>query len=184
MKQIIIVFIFVGLCTCKSRETEATKFLCHFKDLAEFPCGDILSSMPLPTQDTISYDILASRFLLPVNTIRLSNAHIRSTFCYVGKYKIADGCYVLACKEFYNYHDSRITIYLYNDKQDVITSSLLVGCHDEFLDVDSVYKNGTITIRTTYKKVQNGLDPPEGQEYIQKQLTCKYHIDDNYHFVE
>ena len=112
MKQIIIVFIFVGLCTCKSRETEGTKFLCHFKDLAEFPCGDILSSMPLPT------------------------------------------------------------------------SSLLVGCHDEFLDVDSVYKNGTITIRTTYKKVQNGLDPPEGQEYIQKQLARKYHIDDNYHFVE
>ena len=184
MKQIIIVFIFVGLCTCKSHEREATKFLCHFKDLAEFPCGDILSSMPLPTQDTISYDILASRFLLPVNAIMLSNAHIHSTFCYVGKYNIADGCYVLTCKEFYNYHDSRITIYLYNDKQDVITSSLLVGCHDEFLDVDSEYKNGTITIRTTYKKVQNGLDPPEGQEYIQKQLARKYHIDDNYHFVE
>ena len=184
MKQIIIVFIFVGLCTCKSHEREATKFLCHFKDLAEFPCGDILSSMPLPTQDTISYDILASRFLLPVNAIMLSNAHIHSTFCYVGKYNIADGCYVLTCKEFYNYHDSRITIYLYNDKQDVITSSLLVGSHDEFLDVDSEYKNGTITIRTTYKKVQNGLDPPEGQEYIQKQLTRKYHIDDNYHFVE
>ncbi len=184
MKQIIIVFIFVGLCTCKSHEREATKFLCHFKDLAEFPCGDILSSMPLPTKDTISYDILASRFLLPVNAIMLSNAHIHSTFCYVGKYNIADGCYVLTCKEFYNYHDSRIIIYLYNDKQDVITSSLLVGCHDEFLDVDSEYKNGTITIRTTYKKVQNGLDPPEGQEYIQKQLTRKYHIDDNYHFVE
>ena len=47
----IIVFVFVGLCTCKSRETEGTKFLCHFKDLAEFPCGDILSSMPLPTKD-------------------------------------------------------------------------------------------------------------------------------------
>jgi len=180
----IIVFVFVGLCTCKSHERERTKFLCHFKDLAEFPCGDILSSMPLPTKDTISYDILASSFLLPVNTIRLPNAHIHSTFCYVGKYNIADGCYVLTCKEFYNYHDSRITIYLYNDKQDVITSSLLVGCHDEFLDVDSEYKNGTITIRTTYKKVQNGLDPPEGQEYIQKQLTRKYHIDDNYHFVE
>ena len=66
----------------------------------------------------------------------------------------------------------------------LVTSSLLVGCHDEFLDVDSEYKNGTITIRTTYKKVQNGLDPPEGQEHIQKQLTRKYHIDDNYHFVE
>ena len=128
MKQIIIVFIFVGLCTCKSHERERTKFLCHFKDLAEFPCGDILSSMPLPTKDTISYDILASSFLLPVNTIMLSNAHIHSTFCYVGKYNIADGCYVLTCKEFYNYHDSRITIYLYNDKQDVITSSLLVRC--------------------------------------------------------
>lgn len=36
----------------------------------------------------------------------------------------------------------------------------------------------------TYKKVQNGLDPPEGQEYIQKQLTRKYHIDDKFHFVE
>jgi len=140
--------------------------------------------MPLPTKDTISYDILANRFLFPVNTIALSNAHIQSRFCYVGKYKIADGYYVLACKEFYNYHDSRIIIYLYNDKQDVITSSLLVGCHDEFLDVDSEYKNGTITIRTTYKKVQNGLDPPKGEEYIQKQLTCKYHIDDKFHFVE
>ena len=111
----------------------------------------------------ISYDILASSFLLPVNTIRLPNAHIHSTFCYVGKYNIADGCYVLTCKEFYNYHDSRITIYLYNDKQDVITSSLLVGCHDEFLDVDSEYKNGTITIRTTYKKVQNGLGLLKGR---------------------
>lgn len=70
---------------------------------------------------------------------------------------------MLTCKEFYNYHDSRITIYLYNDKQDVITSSLLVGCHDEFLDVDSEYKNGTITIRTTYKKVQNGLGLLKGR---------------------
>lgn len=184
MKQIIIVFMLVGLCACKSQETEETKFLSHFIDLAEFPCGGILSTMPLPTKDTISYDILANRFLLPVNTIVLSNAHGPSTFCYVGKYKIADGYYVLACKEFYNYHDSRIIIYLYNDKQDVVTSSLLVGCHDEFLDVDSEYKDGTITIRTTYKKVQHGLDPPEGQECVQKQLTRKYHIDDNFHFVE
>ncbi|WP_044077554.1 hypothetical protein [Prevotella sp. oral taxon 317] len=156
MKQIIIVFMLVGLCACKSQDTEETKFLSHFIDLAEFPCGGILSTMPLPTKDTISYDILANRFLLPVNTIVLSNAHSQSTFCYVGKYKIADGYYVLACKEFYNYHDSRIIIYLYNDKQDVVTSSLLVGCHDEFLDVDSEYKNGTITIRTTYKKDNMG----------------------------
>ena len=48
----------------------------------------------------------------------------------------------------------------------------------------SEYNNGTITIKTTYKKVQNGLDPPEGHEYIQKQLTRKYHIDDKFHFVE
>ena len=123
MKQIIIVFMLVGLCACKSQDTEETKFLSHFIDLAEFPCGGILSTMPLPTKDTISYDILANRFLLPVNTIVLSNAHGQSTFCYVGKYKIADGYYVLACKEFYNYHDSRIIIYLYNDKQDVVTSS-------------------------------------------------------------
>lgn len=183
-KTMIIVLMLVGLCTCKSQETEKTKFLSHFMDLAEFPCGDVISSMPLPTKDTISYDILANRFLFPVNTIALSNAHIQSTFCYVGKYKIADGYYVLACKEFYNYHDSRIIIYLYNDKQDLITSSLLVGCHDEFLDVDSEYKNETIMLRTTYKKVQNGLDPPKGEEDIQKQLTCKYHIDDKFHFVE
>ena len=52
------------------------------------------------------------------------------------------------------------------------------------IKVYSEYKNGTITIKTTYKKVQNGLDPPEGHEYIQKQLTRKYHIDDKFHFVE
>ena len=184
MKQIIIVFILVGLSACKSRETEETKFLSHFIELAEFPCGKTLSSMPLPTKDTISYDVLANRFLLPVNTIVRTNTHTQSTWCYIGKHKISNGYYVLACKEFYNYHDSRIIIFLYNDKQDIITSSLLVDCHDEFLDLNSEYNNGTITIKTTYKKVQNGLDPPEGQEYIQKQLTRKYHIDDKFHFVE
>ena len=65
----------VGLCACKSQDTEETKFLSHFIDLAEFPCGGILSTMPLPTKDTISYDILANRFLLPVNTTLMASRH-------------------------------------------------------------------------------------------------------------
>ena len=96
MKQIIIVFILVGLSACKSRETEETKFLSHFTELAEFPCGKTLSSMPLPTKDTISYDVLANRFLLPVNTIVRTNTHTQSTWCYIGKHKIYNGYYVLA----------------------------------------------------------------------------------------
>lgn len=106
MKQIIVILMFVGLSACKSRETEETKFLSHFIGLAEFPCGKTLSSMPLPTKDTISYDVLANSFLLPVNTIVRTNTHTQSTWCYIGKHKISNGYYVLACKEFYNYHDS------------------------------------------------------------------------------
>ena len=66
--------------------------------------------------------------------------------------KIGKGYYILACKVFYNFHDSRIILYTYNANQDIVTSSLLVGCHDNSLTIESEYKNGIIDIETTYKK--------------------------------
>ena len=41
-----------------------------------------------------------------------------------------------------------------------------------------------IDIETTYKKVPNGLDPPEGREYIQKKYKKQYHINKNFCFAE
>jgi len=46
------------------------------------------------------------------------------------------------------------------------------------------YIHGIIDIETTCKKVPNGLDPPEGWEYIQKKYKKQYHINKNFCFAE
>ncbi len=130
---------------------------------------------------------------LYVNTLKLQQISLitksidtynSSNSRYLGKYEIDKGYYILACKVFYNFHDSRIILYTYNANQDIVTSSLLVGCHDNSLTIESEYKNGIIDIETTYKKVPNGLDPPKGREYIQKKYKKQYHINKNFCFAE
>ena len=183
-KRYVMSILCVILCSCSAKGHLGSSFIEHFESLSEFPCGKNLKHMPLPTKDTISYNILAEKFLLPINSFEFAANYTPSTYCYLGKYEIDKGYYILACKVFYNFHDSRIILYTYNANQDIVTSSLLVGCHDNSLTIESEYKNGIIDIETTYKKVPNGLDPPEGREYIQKKYKKQYHINKNFCFAE
>lgn len=67
-KKYVMSILCVILCSCSAKGHLGSSFIEHFKSLSEFPCGKNLKHMPLPTKDTISYNILAEKFLLPINS--------------------------------------------------------------------------------------------------------------------
>lgn len=160
-------------------------FLNKFIEINEFPSSDFfIKNEIIIVNDTIESTIVANKFLIPINTIKHSNAYLENKYYYYGKYKLNDNYYVISCKVFFNHHESRILSFIYSTEKKAIISSIEIMLNDFNIKKASYFKDNILVIESTYNKIQNGLDPPKGKEFLKKIEIEKYEIDGDFRFVK
>jgi hypothetical protein len=182
MKKILIILVFSQL-ACESQEKKADSFLDRFIEINEFPTSVFyLKNKIIKQNDTIENTVLATKFLIPSNEIKYSNNFVLNKYHYYGKYKLNENYYLIAYKKFYDYHESKIILSIYDIKNELVTSSIEIFSSDLFVSRNSYYEKGILYIESHYKKIPNGLDAPKEKEYINKSMIEGYRINKNYIF--
>jgi hypothetical protein len=182
----IIKFLLILILTVVSASAQDVEddFLTCFKEINQFPSGDyFLENKVLKINDTIPLNTVADKFLLPVNSVRYSNIFRVNKYFYYGKFKLNSRCYLISCKVFYDYHESKIFTFTYDSIDKRVTSCLEIMSTDLYLSRRSFYTNNELTIESTYKRILNGLDPPIEKEFLRKTIIEKYRVDENNKFV-
>lgn len=160
-------------------------FLKRFVEINQFPTSEFfLKNEIIIKDDTISEDIISSVFLIPINTIRHSDKYLKNQYYFYGKYKLNDRYYIISCKIFYDYHESKIISFIYDKEKGIVLSSIEIMSSDLNLGRESHYKNNELIIESNYNRIPNGLDPPPGKEYIKKVEIERFKINSEYKFVK
>lgn len=170
--------------SCMSQNNN-DEFLNKFIEIKEFPTSDFfIKNEIIIKNDTIDSDDVASKFLIPINNVKYSDLHIENKYYYYGRYKLNDIYYIISCKVFFNYHESKILSFIYNKDEQRITSSIEIMVNDFNLIKKSSYKDGVLIIENTYAKIPNGLDPPKGKEFLKRIEIERFKIDSDFKFIE
>lgn len=179
MKQIFLLLIVFTTVACNNNDKDV--FLESFIQIDEFPTEVFfIKNNIIKENDTIPRSVLTNKFLIPVND-RFSSKNLLKRYYYCGKYFLDESYCIVCYRIFYDYHESKTIISIYNTREKVITSSLEVMSSDLSLSRSSYYKNGIIYIVNRYKK-GNNLDSDNPQKNNLTEETEKYIINKSFLF--
>jgi hypothetical protein len=182
----LIIIALSSLFSCKPGQGNSNHFLEKFiqvDSISKIYYSSITKRFNIREGDTISKEILANKFLIPINDIYFSpNLREEKRYYYSGKYKINDNYYLLAYLVFYDFHESQSVICIYDNLNDRITSTLIVN-ETKPISRRFTYEKGIFNIALSWK-MPNGLDPAPGDEFVLQETIKGYKINEDFIFEE